>query len=89
MKILLIQPKMNKRPMDTDLKTRMSPSLALLTLLSLTPDGHETIVCNENVEKIATSSTEPSPAVGINVIKKLCDPSQMKYSNLLHLGTTG
>ena len=52
MKILLIQPKMNKRPMDTDLKTRMSPSLALLTLLNLTPDGHETIVINENVEKI-------------------------------------
>ena len=52
MKILFIQPKMNKRPMDTDLKTRMSPSLALLTLLSLTPDGHETKIINENVEKI-------------------------------------
>jgi len=52
MKILLIQPKMNKRPMDTDLKTRMSPSLALLTLLNLTPDRHETIIINENVEKI-------------------------------------
>ena len=49
MKILFIQPKMNKRPMDTDLKTRMSPSLALLTLLSLTPDGHETKIINENV----------------------------------------
>lgn len=52
MVILLIQPKMNKRPMDTDLKVRMSPSLALLTLASLTPDGHETIIINENVEKI-------------------------------------
>ena len=52
MRILLIQPKMNKRPMDTDLKTRMSPSLALLTLLNLTPDGHETTIINENVEKI-------------------------------------
>ncbi|MCL1854181.1 MAG: B12-binding domain-containing radical SAM protein [Clostridia bacterium] len=52
MEILLIQPKMNKRPMDTDLKTRMSPSLALLTLLSLTPGGHETTMINENVEKI-------------------------------------
>ena len=37
MKILLVQLKMNKRPMDTDLKTCMSPSLALLTLLNLTP----------------------------------------------------
>ena len=52
MKILLIQPKMNKRPMDTELKTRMSPSLALLTLLSLTPDEHETIIINENAENI-------------------------------------
>ncbi|MDR1131592.1 MAG: B12-binding domain-containing radical SAM protein [Oscillospiraceae bacterium] len=52
MKILLIQPKMNKRPMDTDLKTRMSPSLALLTLLNLTPDGHETSLVNENAERI-------------------------------------
>jgi radical SAM superfamily enzyme YgiQ (UPF0313 family) len=51
-KILLIQPKMNKRPMDTNLKTRMSPSLALLTLLNLTPDGHKTIIINENIEKI-------------------------------------
>lgn len=40
MKIILIQPKMNKQPMDTDLKTRMAPSLALLTLMHLTPDGH-------------------------------------------------
>lgn len=53
MKILLIQPKMNKRPMDTDLKTRMSPSLALLTLLRLTPDGHDVVIVNENIEMIA------------------------------------
>lgn len=52
MKILLIQPKMNKRPMDTDLKTRMSPSLALLTLMNLTPQEHEVILVNENVERI-------------------------------------
>ena len=52
MNILLIQPKMNKRPMDTDLKTRMSPPLALLTLLSLTPEGHEATIINENVEEI-------------------------------------
>ena len=52
MKILLIQPKMNKRPMDTDLKTRMSPSLALFTLLNLTPKEHETILLNENVERL-------------------------------------
>ncbi|MCL1828960.1 MAG: B12-binding domain-containing radical SAM protein [Oscillospiraceae bacterium] len=52
MKILLIQPKMNKRPMDTDLKIRMSPSLALLTLMNLTPDEHEASMINENAETI-------------------------------------
>lgn len=52
MKIILLQPKMNKRPMDTDLKTHMAPSLALLTLISLTPDEHEVILFNENIEKI-------------------------------------
>jgi len=52
MKILLVQPKMNKRPMDTNLKTRMSPSFALLTLVNLTPDEHDVIIVNENIERI-------------------------------------
>jgi len=39
--------------MDTDLKTRMSPSLALLTLLAITPDRHEVTIINENAEKLA------------------------------------
>jgi len=50
--ILLIQPMMNKRPMDTDLKTRMAPSLALLTLMNITPAGHEVRLTNENVETL-------------------------------------
>lgn len=52
MRILLIQPRMNPRPMDTLLKTRMSPSLALYTLLRLTPAGHEVRIINENVEAV-------------------------------------
>ncbi|MBC8061602.1 MAG: radical SAM protein [Clostridiaceae bacterium] len=52
MKIKLIQPAMIPRPMDTKLKTRMSPSLALLTLANLTPKKHQVIIENENVEKI-------------------------------------
>jgi radical SAM superfamily enzyme YgiQ (UPF0313 family) len=52
MKIKLIQPAMLPRPMDTTLKTRMSPSLALLTIANLTPKEHEVIILNENVEKI-------------------------------------
>ena len=38
--------------MDTDLKTRMSPSLALLTLARLTPDAHEMRIANENLDAI-------------------------------------
>ncbi len=52
MRVLLIQPKMTKRPMDTDLKIRMSPSMALLTLANLTPAEHEVTIINENVERI-------------------------------------
>ncbi len=52
MKIILIQPKMNKRPMDTHLKSRMSPSLALLTLARLTPEAHEVVIVNENAEAV-------------------------------------
>lgn len=52
MKIKLIQPAMLPRPMDTKLKTRMSPSLALLTIVNLTPKEHEIIIENENVDKI-------------------------------------
>ena len=52
MKIKLIQPAMIQRPMDTKLKTRMAPSLALLTLANLTPKEHEVIIENENVESI-------------------------------------
>ncbi|MBZ9688299.1 B12-binding domain-containing radical SAM protein [Clostridium estertheticum] len=65
MKIKLIQPAMLKRPMDTKLKTRMSPSLALLTIANLTPKEHEVIIENENVEKI--DFNEPVDLVAITV----------------------
>ena len=65
MKILLIQPKMHKRPMDTELKTRMSPSLALLTLWNLTPPGHEVILCSENCERL--DENRDADLVGITV----------------------
>lgn len=65
MKIKLIQPAMIPRPMDTKLKTRMSPSLALLTIANLTPKEHEVIILNENVEKI--DFNEPVDLVAITV----------------------
>jgi radical SAM superfamily enzyme YgiQ (UPF0313 family) len=65
MKIKLIQPAMLPRPMDTKLKARMSPSLALLTIANLTPKDHEVIIENENVEKI--DFDEPVDLIAITV----------------------
>jgi len=67
MKILLIQPKMNMRPMDTKLKTRMSPSLALLTLAKLTPSNHHIKIVNENIEKINFSESVDLVAITVTV----------------------
>ena len=39
MKVKLIQPRMLKRPMDTDLKIRMSPHLGLLTVANIILNG--------------------------------------------------
>lgn len=57
---------MRKRPMDTNLKAQMSPSLALLTLNKLTPPFHEVIIVNENIEKI-NFDEENLDLVGITV----------------------
>ena len=52
MKIKLIQPAMIQRPMDTELKTRMAPSLALLTLENLALDND--IAIEEDLIEINT-----------------------------------
>lgn len=63
--IKLIQPKMQLRPMDTQLKIRMSPSLALLTIANIIPQEHTVIIENENVEPIRYDSY--ADLVGISV----------------------
>ncbi len=63
--IKLIQPKMNKRPMDTDLKTRMSPSLGLLTIAKLFEKEHTVIIENENIRPI--NWEERVDIVGISI----------------------
>jgi radical SAM superfamily enzyme YgiQ (UPF0313 family) len=67
MKIKLIQPKMIQRPMDTKLKTRMSPSLGLLTLVNLTPKEHDLIIENENIEDIDFDESVDLVAVTVTV----------------------
>lgn len=63
--IKLIQPKMRKRPMDTGLKTQMSPSLGLLTIANMLQDKHTIIYENENVAPI--NYDEKVDIVGISI----------------------
>ena len=52
MYVKLIQPRMIKRPMDTDLKTHMSPPLGLLTVLNVLRDKHHVKLENENIRPV-------------------------------------
>lgn len=52
MYVKLIQPKMEKRPMDTYIKTRMAPPLGLLTIANLLRESHRISIENENIQKI-------------------------------------
>lgn len=63
--IKLIQPKMLMRPMDTLLKIRMAPSLALLTIANMFHKEHTVIIENENIDAI--NYDEMVDIVGITV----------------------
>lgn len=66
MKVCLIQPLMQMRPMDTSLKTRMAPSLGLLTVAQSIRDGNSIALLNENIgDEIDFSA--PTDIVGITV----------------------
>ena len=67
MYVKLIQPRMNKRPMDTDLKTRMSPPLGLLTVLNVLRDKHRVRIENENIRPV--EYYDGPDIVGISVAK--------------------
>lgn len=67
MNILLIQPRMRRRPMDTGLKAKMSPSLALLTIKALTPSCHNVTIMNENIEEIDYQVTPDLVAITVTV----------------------
>lgn len=65
MYIKLIQPKMEKRPMDTDVKIHMAPPLGLLTIANIFQNEHKVVLENENIETI---NYEDNPEiVGITV----------------------
>lgn len=50
--VKLIQPAMSRRPMDTNLKTHMSPPLGLLTVMNLIRDEHRVRLENENIRPV-------------------------------------
>lgn len=52
MNIKLIAPRVTKRPMDSEWKTRMSPPLGLLVLGALTPREHAVTLADENIERV-------------------------------------
>lgn len=52
MYIKLVQPKMIKRPMDTDLKLHMAPPLGLLTVANVLRGDHRVVLENENIEPV-------------------------------------
>jgi len=64
MYIKLIQPKMEKRPMDTDIKTHMAPPLGLLTIINMLRSEHRVVLENENIEEI---SYDKPDLVGISI----------------------
>ncbi len=65
LKLKLISPKMSLRPMDSEFKRVMSPSLSLLTIASLTPKNHVVYIEDENIGKL--NFADSPDLVGINV----------------------
>ena len=65
MYIKLIQPRMIKRPMDTDLKIHMAPPLGLLTIANILRKEHRVVLENENVQLLHLD--DAPDLVGISV----------------------
>lgn len=65
--IKLIAPKMSMRPMDSEFKRRMSPSLSLVTLASLTPSEHKVIIEDENIQQIQYNDNPDLVGITVNV----------------------
>ena len=60
---------MTKRPMDTELKIRMSPPLGLYTIARMFSDYHTVVVENENITPIVWD--DAPDVVGITVTVNL------------------
>lgn len=67
MKLKLIQPKMSLRPMDSEFKRLLSPSLSLLVLAALTPEEHSIIIEDENANPLHLEDSPDLVGITVNV----------------------
>ena len=67
MKIKLISPKMSLRPMDSEYKRRISPSLSLVTIAALIEDKHFVYIEDENVQQINFNDSPDLVGITANV----------------------
>lgn len=65
--IKLIQPKMKKRPMDTDIKIHMAPPLGLLTVANILRKDHKVMLENENIAEINYDDNPDIVAISVTV----------------------
>jgi radical SAM superfamily enzyme YgiQ (UPF0313 family) len=63
LRIKLIAPRMSLRPMDSEFKRLMTPSISLLVLAALTPEEHDVEIIDENITPI--QKYEKADLVGI------------------------
>ncbi len=65
--VKLIQPRMIKRPMDTDLKLHMAPPLGLLTVAAVLRASHQVTVANENVGPVDLNDSPDIVGLSVTV----------------------
>ncbi len=58
---------MSLRPMDTEMKRRMSPSLTLVIIASLTPEPHFVYIEDENIGPLNCSDMPDIVGISVNV----------------------
>ncbi len=67
MRIKLICPRLSLRPMDSEFKRRMSPSLSLLVLAALTPAEHSVEIEDENTDELRLDDKPDLVGITVNV----------------------
>lgn len=67
MNIKLISPRMSLRPMDSEFKRRLSPSISLATIASMIGKHHHVTIADENVEKLDITDSPDLVGITVNV----------------------